>query len=66
MMVLVATGGAELVEERPGIVAAFGLPSETKTTDVSYGNQVTVILAALAVAVVAIAYAVSKGRKAKS
>ncbi len=63
MMILVVTGGAELVEERSGVVAAFGLPSETKATSVSYANQVA--LAALAVATAAIAYAVMKKRKSK-
>ena len=50
MMILVVTGGAELVEERSGVVAAFGLPSETKRTNVSNTNEVA--LAALAVAAV--------------
>jgi len=60
-MLFVATGGAELVEERPGVIVAFGLPSEQKSLSVSYADQVT--FAALALAAVSIAYAVVKGRK---
>jgi len=63
MMILVATGGAELVEERPGIIAVFGLPSETTAPNISYANQV--IVAALAIALAVIAYAVIKARKSK-
>jgi len=62
MMLFVATGGAELVEERPGVMVAFGLPSE-KIPSINYADQITV--AALAVAAVSIVYAVVKGRKSK-
>lgn len=61
MMILVATGGAELVEERPGIIAAFSLPSKREATSINYANQVAI--AAIAVAVLAVVYAVMKGRK---
>jgi len=63
MMLFVATGGAELVEERPGIVAAFGLSSE-KTLGISYADGVAV--AALAVAAVSIVYAIVRSRRVSS
>jgi len=50
------------VEERPGIMVAFGLRSE-KIPSINYADQITV--AALAVAAVSIVYAVVKGRKSK-
>ena len=60
MMVIVITGGAELVEERPGVVTTFGLPSKLRTVAVSYANEATIVAAA--VALVALTYAALKSR----